>query len=125
MDNMELHMKDSSTLGDIQAEFSQEYPFLKMDFLKPVKDRLGWMTGMEKILPGEKIFPFYRNTSINTVHIQSDKTVIQLIKEMEGLLGIKVMVQRKSGKVWIETTLTTDWTLEQQNNEGKFLSEIQ
>ncbi len=122
MDTMALHMNESSTLRDIQSDFSLEYPYLKMDLLKEVRDRLGWLTGMETMLPGEKMFPFYRGTVDNTVSIRYNKTVNQLIREMEQLLDIKVRVLRRSGNVWIETTLTTDWTLEQQNSEGRFLS---
>jgi hypothetical protein len=124
MSGMKLHMNDNSTVKDIQAEFSQGYPFLRMDFLKPIKDRLGWTIRMEKLLPYEKLFSFYRRASTNIVNVHFEKTVLQVIKEIEELLYVKVMVQRRSGNVWIETSLTAGWTLEQQNREGKYLSEI-
>ena len=70
---------------------------------------------------GENV-PFLSRNVDNTVSIRYNKTVNQLIREMEQLLDMKVGVLRRSGNVWIETTLTTDWTLEQQNSEGRFLS---
>jgi hypothetical protein len=33
-----------------------------------------------------------------------------------------VQVFRKSGKVWLETTVTDGWTLEEQNLQGEALS---
>jgi hypothetical protein len=119
---MELHMKEESTFMDIQKEFSREYPFLKIDFFKPVRDRLGWTTGMVKLLPDESLDSYFRTGAMRFVNIQSDKTVLQVREEIEGLLFLKVVVLRKSGNVWIETSLTTGWTLEQQNREGSLLS---
>jgi hypothetical protein len=122
MEKMTLHMNESSTIKDIQTDFSTEYPFLKMDFLKIIRDRLGWITGTEKMLPGEKMLPYYRNTVKMKLSIDGDKTVNGLISDIEESLNMKVRVLRRSGNVWIETSLTMDWTLEQQNSEGKFLS---
>ncbi len=38
--------------------------------------------------------------------------------------GLKVKVYRRFCNVWIEATLTEEWTLEQQNTEGQLLSEL-
>jgi hypothetical protein len=35
-----------------------------------------------------------------------------------------VQVLRKSGKAWLEATITDGWTLEEQNIQGEDLSEI-
>jgi len=42
-------------------------------------------------------------------------------KDFESL-GLFAEVFRKSGNVWIETSLTNDWTLQQQNLEGEEIS---
>ena len=36
--------------------------------------------------------------------------------------GLSVQVFRKSGRVWLETTMTDDWTLAEQNRQGEELS---
>jgi hypothetical protein len=119
---MELHLKEKTTYREVQEEFSLAYPFLKMDLVKPVKDRLGWTIRMENIQTEEILHPYYQNTGVHVVNIDSGKTLTLLKKEMEEILFLKVIVLRKSGNVWIETSLTKDWTLEQQNREGKYLS---
>jgi hypothetical protein len=40
------------------------------------------------------------------------------------LFNLSVQVFRKSAGTWIETSVTDDWTLKQQNDEGKDLSDF-
>jgi hypothetical protein len=49
-------------------------------------------------------------------------TVIELEKTFEEMLGLSVLVYRKSGKLWLETTMTDNWTLAQQNENGRQIS---
>jgi hypothetical protein len=38
------------------------------------------------------------------------------------LFGVPVQILRKSGKIWLETTMTDHWTLLQQNQHGEEIS---
>lgn len=49
-------------------------------------------------------------------------TVGQLEKSFLEKFGMLVQVSRKSGSVWLETTMTDSWTLKQQNDHGRELS---
>ena len=49
-------------------------------------------------------------------------TVIDLEKKFREVFGLGIQVFRKSGKAWLETTLTDNWTLEEQNRQGEALS---
>jgi len=122
MRNLELHMKNETTCRNMQEEFSVSYPFLKIEFQKYQQTIEGRMIRTEKLLPEEKMSYFYRKTQLNAIDVGSDRTVLQVIREFEKLLNLKLLLLRRSGKSWIETTLTTDWTLEQQNREGYLLS---
>ena len=48
------------------------------------------------------------------------------VEELERILkkdfGLRAQVFRKSGNLWLETTMTDGWTLAQQNYHGKELS---
>jgi hypothetical protein len=123
MAKLELHMNEKTSFQDLQKEFSTEYPFLKIDFFKFVGNNLGWLTRMEKILGIDKVAVYYRTVSLKSMNIHRERTVTQLISEIEDNLYVRANVQRKSGSMWIATSLTTNWTLEQQNREGKFLSQ--
>ena len=122
MEKLELHMKNETTCRTMQEEFWISYPYLKIEFQKYQQTFEGRTIRTEKLLPEEKMLSFYRRPLLNTINIDSDRTVLQVIKEFENLLYLKLLLLRRSGNSWIETTLTTDWTLEQQNREGKSLS---
>jgi hypothetical protein len=51
------------------------------------------------------------------------------VNELEGRFqddfGLSVQVFRKSGKLWLETTATDNWTLAEQNNQGEELNNVQ
>jgi hypothetical protein len=49
------------------------------------------------------------------------------VQDVEQLLwdafGLSVQVFRKSGNLWLETTVTDQWSLAYQNEQGRELSE--
>jgi hypothetical protein len=58
-----------------------------------------------------------------TINIPSSITVHELEKLFQQDLGLYIQVFRKSGKVWLETTATDNWSLFKQNVEGQEWSE--
>jgi hypothetical protein len=121
---MKLHMNDEHSFQDIQREFSGLYPFLKLDFFKPF---IGSPTrGMktERIHPEERVLRFIKKVQNRIVNIEGYRTVAQVVKDIENMLALTVMILRRSGNLWIETSLTARWTLEQQNREGEIISQM-
>lgn len=107
---MKLYIDDKRSFQHVQYEFSERYPFLKIDFLRPC-------IGDGKLL--------LRKQGVEgNINIEGYRTVDQVVKEFEEIFGFSMMVLRRLGKVWIETSLTLDWTLEQQNREGENISRI-
>ena len=49
-------------------------------------------------------------------------TVHDLETGFRERFGLSVHVFRKSGNLWIETTMTENWTLKQQNEHGMEIS---
>lgn len=56
------------------------------------------------------------------VEISEEMKVIDLEKLLKDKYSLAVQVFRKSGNLWLETTMTDNWTLKQQNNHGRELS---
>ena len=50
-----------------------------------------------------------------TININGLMKVAELESAFFVTFGLAVQVFRKSGKVWLQTTATDDWTLEEQN----------
>lgn len=115
---MRLYIDGETRIWYLQQTFNAEYPYLKIDFLKdsPAK-KLSLKT--EKIHPDELVKRAGKLNGTHHLSVNRQRTVSQLKKDLKELFGLTAEVFRKSGNVWIETSLTDDWTLEQQNNEGE------
>jgi hypothetical protein len=58
----------------------------------------------------------------NILALDGEMRVADLESGFLSIYGLVVQVLRKSGKVWLETTLTDNWTLNEQNKQGEALS---
>jgi hypothetical protein len=121
---LELHIDEQNAFQDIQHEFTAVYPFLKMDFFRSFSAAGKPAYKRERIYPWELIRRFVRKANDGRIDIDKSKTVSQVVKSLESMLDLSVMILRRSGNVWIETSLTSDWTLEQQNREGEHISRL-
>jgi hypothetical protein len=121
---MKLYLDDENAFKDIQSEFTALYPFLKIDFFKSFTGAGKQLAKIERIHPEENIRRFVRKIHGGIVNIGEYRTVGQVVRDIEEMLGLTVMILRQSGNIWIETSLTAYWTLEQQNREGEYISRI-
>lgn len=119
---MKITINDKRKIYAIQEEFSQAYPYMKLEFFaKPHK--VGGGSAKRFIRHSSKTLGECR-TLHNTgkITITPEMTVAELEQRFGDVYGLGVQVFRKSGNMWLETTVTDGWTLEQQNNEGESLS---
>ena len=117
---MILYISSYKKISDIQEDFNAAYPFLKIEFYQTAGK------------PGSAVRQKLNKTSslaiaglwaAGELEIYDTMTVGQLEKTFRDKFGITVQVSRKSGTLWLETTMTDNWTLKQQNGHGKELSE--
>jgi hypothetical protein len=107
---MEINIDNNRSFQNVQYEFNDRYPFLKIDFLRPYI--------------GERSLILRRQRIPGTINIEGKRTVDQVVNDFGEIFGFCMIVLRRSGNVWIETSLTSDWSLEQQNREGESISRI-
>lgn len=122
--NMTIKISDSRKISDIQQEFNDLFPFLKLEFFsRPHTKR----EGSEKLY---RIDCSKKLSESRKVHTKGDLTIIpsQTVAELENAFeenyGLSVQVYRKSGKMWLQSTITDDWTLKEQNEHGEALSKF-
>lgn len=99
-------------IREIQKEFNQIYPFLKIevaDKSQPV---------VKAVAPSAVCENCYH------VDVSSGRTVAELEQDFKNYLDLPIQVFRRAGNLWIETSLTHDWTLDQQNREGELFSNL-
>ncbi len=119
---MQIYIDDNSKLRDIQEAFSAEFPYLRMEFfIRPeMQDEDAAANAPRRFAPLSS-FRLEGMRGMN-FYIGPDTTVAELVGYFRSCYALGVQVWRKSGKVWLETRLTEDWSLEEQNRQGHALS---
>ena len=120
---MEIIINDHRKIFAIQKEFSEIFPYLKLQFFgKPHKVGAPSSKKMMKH-PSKTIGQCRTIHNKGVLTITPNMTAADLEQGFSDVYGLSVQVFRKSGSVWLETTATDGWTLESQNRQGKELSE--
>ncbi|MCE3281564.1 MAG: hypothetical protein K0Q66_301 [Chitinophagaceae bacterium] len=122
--NMHLQVKEGISLWNLQKQFTDVFPFLKLEFFRSSAGAKKVPSREEILKPGEAGSDLSKAAGAAVdINIDKHMTVASLEEEFRRKAGLGVQVFRKSGNVWIATSLTSDWTLEQQNREGESLSD--
>lgn len=119
---MKITINDNRRIFAVQQAFTTAFPYLKLEFFaKPHK--AGGASSKKIVRPADKTLGECRTIHTNgSISITGNMTVTELEQRFADVYGLSVQVFRKSGKIWLETTVTDGWTLEQQNKEGESLS---
>ena len=119
---MKIAINDHRKIFAIQEEFNTIFPYLKLEFFSKPHSPGG--ASPKKLVKHNSV----TLGECRTVHhkgdltIVPDMTVIDLEQNFGNVYGLGVQVFRKSGKSWLETSVTDNWTLAEQNKQGEDLS---
>ncbi len=112
---MVLKISPDRTIGVLQTEFSEAFPGLKIVFFsKPHKENKGSAAKflvLEKDTLLKQLSPNIKEGQIIAEH---STVVWQLEKQFEEGFELHAQVFRKSGRTWLETSISDSLTLEQQ-----------
>lgn len=119
---MKMTINDQRKIFAIQEEFSGLFPYLKIEFFS--KPHVSGGESPKKLIKHSSKTIGECRTSHNSgnMTITPGMTVTDLEQRFQDVYGLSVQVFRKSGKSWLETTVTDNWTLDQQNKQGEELS---
>ena len=118
---MKLLINDKSTISNIQREFNNEFPFLRIEFFKKMH-KPGEGLSKNVMYNSDMVIGDIRSNHLSgELQIDGDIKVSELEDRMAKEFGLSIQIFRKSGNVWLETTRTDSWTLKQQNEEGESL----
>ncbi len=121
---MMLKINDNQKLSDVQDEFNRLFPYLKLEFFK---HKHGVRVGNAKsdMLSSDLTFKkASKKHNEGGIVIKENMSVADLEQLFQDVFGVSAQVFRKSGRSWIETSVTDDWSLKRQNEEGKELSSL-
>ena len=118
---MTLDIASTKNISEIQNDFNSLYPYLKIEFYAVNGNANG--KSQKKHLQNSVKVKNAGLTRGGSIEISDLMTVGELEHIFRTQFGLSAQVSRKSGILWLETTMTDKWTLKQQNDHGKELSE--
>ncbi len=113
---MDIIISNDKTLGDIKAAFQSKFPHLKLEFYDH-KHQEGEGTPQRYLLDDTlKVAEARKKKTEGELSIHGNQKTNTLEMRFQELYGLNVQVFRKSGKLWLQTTATDDWTLAHQES---------
>ena len=119
-----LSVHHNQTIAGIQDKFNQVFPFLKIEFFRE-KHQKGIGSEKKKMYSDKaiKLTDIQKVPQHGKISMFGKETVQELEADFEQKYGLYIQVFRKSGNIWLETSTTDSWTLNQQNEEAKSLQD--
>jgi hypothetical protein len=116
---MEIYISEEAIIANIQDDFHRNYPFLKLEFYQQPHEEGESCRKEEKLSPDTPIDDIRMIHTFGWINISKHRTAAELEYDFRHNMGLSVQVMRKSGDMWVQTTKTDNWTLNQLNEEGK------
>ncbi|MBO9657235.1 MAG: hypothetical protein J7527_00255 [Chitinophagaceae bacterium] len=115
-----LHISPSKYVYELQQEFNTVFPYLQLEFYKRHINEAA-AAAKQPVLKTA----LFRELGVKAggiIEAGDDVTVAALERSLLEKFGLRAQVIRQSGTVWLETTMTDEWTLFRQNEHGRELS---
>lgn len=122
---MKSDITRQALLRAVQEQFSIKFPYLKIDFTRTGRDTFRPELSVKSPERTQEPLPSDDLKNAATDILWKDFAVSGEMKvsELEVLLqyefGLPARILRKSGNLWLETEMTNQWTLGQQNDHGR------
>lgn len=121
---MHLNISPNTLIHDLQKEFNNQFPFLKLEFFNNKSFTRSNFSASQIIPHNKKLGDGQLGIVETTIEINEEMKVSEFENIFRDKFRLAVQVFRKSGNLWLETTMTDDWTLQQQNNHGREISTV-
>ncbi len=113
-----MRIAPSKLISEVQSEFNGAFPFLKLEFF-----RHNTTAGHNAVsFSGKRVGDFQTAVTDGSLDIYPEMKVGELEKTLKDKFRLNAQVFRRSGKLWLQTTMTDHWTLQKQNEHGMELS---
>lgn len=119
-----LQINHTKKIADLQKEFNDVFPFLKLEFFHHRHRVFRGSPKKDIAEPDLTLGHLNRKYASGAIIVRPDMKVSELEEILKNNFGLSAQVFRRAGRTWIETTVTDDWTLEQQNVAGRELSTL-
>lgn len=114
---MVIEIKENMQVKDLKKQFHQYYPMLKIEFFSQGHE-VSQGTSKSQMLDNETPLKDLIKGKEGNVDFGGNISVQSFEQMFADTFNLNVQVFRKSGSVYIETTQTDDWTLDQAHHEA-------
>jgi hypothetical protein len=117
---MQLAILKSASVGDTQDAFHTAFPFLKIAFFSRTHKEHGGSNAKFMVTDRGKILgelPGFKAEGL--LAIESHMRTWEVERKVEEETGLHIQIFRKSGAIWLETSVSDELTLEQQNEKAR------
>lgn len=114
---MLLVVKKDMQVKDLKKQFHGYFPLLKIEFFRTAHDVNGG-NNKSNMLENELYLEDQIGDLEGSLEFEGNVTVAAFEQMFADQFKLNVQVFRKSGNLYIETTETDDWTLEQAHKEA-------
>jgi hypothetical protein len=121
---MYLEINGERLISEIQTDFRAVYPFLNIEFFRngnTRRDRYPANRLIPATQPIKSAWHWKQDNGLLT--LTDNMTVTDFENALMDDFGLSAQVFRRSGNLWLETTITDYWTLKQQNDHGREITE--
>jgi hypothetical protein len=118
-----MKIDHQTRLIDIQHAFNKQFPFLRLEFYKTPHDTGEGSADRERLNQEKKLSDVTKAAVVRDLSFDKHMQVRNLESMLSTELGLYTQVFRKSGNLWLQTTATDSWTLEQANQKGRHSEE--
>lgn len=118
-------IKDSKTIQEIQQQFNQKFPYLKIEFYQKAHAINEGSPNSIKWENDKLIGEIRTSHNSGNLSIRQDQKVGELEEDFLKDYGLNVQVFYQSGDIWLQTTSTDTWTLKEQNDRAELFKNFQ
>ena len=114
---MKSHI-DREFVREVEKVFTETYPYLRIEFHR---NGPRWLRSVQSGIEAEDWERLARELLKDEIRLTDEMTVGELEGRLKEVLGVPAVIVRRSGNFWIETSMTRNWTLKEQNEHGREL----
>ncbi|HWI92355.1 MAG TPA: hypothetical protein VNT20_13835 [Flavisolibacter sp.] len=114
---MIILLQSNRTVEQMKEDFSNAFPYLKISFFTKKQESEGALT--EEVDPSAQLIEVSSVLKDGDTVVNSTDTIKEAEQKFEKQYGLPVHIFRKQNGVWMDTTITDDLTLQEQNTWGR------
>ena len=117
---MRINIEGNRMINEVQKDFASAYPFLKIEFFRNGEAHQNLYPKQRQLAHDLKLKDAWiRRKTEGELLVHDVMTVHDLEHTLMDRFGLTAQVFRRSGNIWLETSITDKWTLKQQNDHGR------